>query len=207
MKLVIGLGNPGRQYVGTRHNIGFMAVDRLAENWGGVLWKERERCFVSENRPYGPATKVVLAKPQTYMNLSGEAVADLLEWYKIPVDDVIVISDDIDLTLGRIRIRQGGGSGGHRGLASILRYLPSDNFVRIRVGIGRPRQGRDVAEHVLKTFLPEEREEVNNAVAKAAAAVECVIRQGVLVAMNDYNRVMKNETIVSERPPVSGGGE
>ncbi|BBB90301.1 MAG TPA: aminoacyl-tRNA hydrolase [Methylomusa anaerophila] len=186
MKIVAGLGNPGQEYSVTRHNVGFMAVDLLADRWGIAItsWREREKALAAEYRGSEP---VLLVKPQTYMNLSGIAVGALARWYKIPVTDIIVIYDDLDLPVGKLRLRSKGGSGGHRGIESLLEHLGQDAFARIRVGIGRPPQGWETADYVLSRFTAEETPLIKDAITRAADAVECLLKEGFNKAMNKFN--------------------
>lgn len=185
MKIVVGLGNPGSEYSGTRHNVGFMAIDELARRLGISSWKKRNQALVAE---YRGAEPVVLVKPQTYMNLSGIAVGELARWYKVPPADVIVIFDDMDLPVGRLRLRTKGGSGGHRGIESLLNHLPNDGFGRVRIGIDRPPTSWQVADYVLSSFTPEEQPLLNEAIVRAAEATEYIVKQGMTKAMNVYNK-------------------
>lgn len=185
MKIVVGLGNPGNQYKETRHNIGFQVVDELARRWSVAAWKRRYEAEVSEHRAIGP---VLLVKPQTYMNLSGSSVREAAKFYKTPPEDIIVIHDDLDLPSGRLRIRERGGSGGHRGIESILAQLGSDEFVRVRFGVGRPPEGWESADYVLGRFAAEEQALIREAVGKAADAVEAILKEGTAAAMNRFNR-------------------
>ena len=185
MKIVVGLGNPGSQYKETRHNIGFQVVDELARRWNTGAWKKRYEAEVSEHRAIGP---VLLVKPQTYMNLSGTAVREAAKFYKTAPTEIVVVHDDLDLPAGRLRIRERGGSGGHRGIESILTQLGSDEFVRVRVGVGRPPSGWDSADYVLGRFAPEEQDLIREAVTKAADAIEMILKEGAAPAMNRYNR-------------------
>lgn len=187
MKLIVGLGNPGREYAATRHNAGFMVIDRLAPDMGVAVEKKMFKALVGQGRIEGE--KVVLAKPQTYMNLSGEAVSALLNWYKLTTADLIVIYDDLDLPPGKLRIRSGGGSGGHKGMQSIIQVLGTENFLRVRVGIGRPAEPDfETADYVLSRFGGNEAKEVEEALDLAAEAVRCIVRDGVERAMNLYNK-------------------
>lgn len=189
-KLVVGLGNPGKEYEGTRHNIGFAVLDRIAEKFGGSFrGKWRFSAKIAEVAA-GDVGKVVLAKPQTFMNRSGTAVNTLLQWLKIEPAQLLVVVDDADLPLGQIRLRTAGGSGGHNGLRSIIETLGgNEEFARLRVGIGRSAPlGSDISGHVLGRFAPSERELAEQAVAEAVKAVDCCLREGVTVAMNQFNR-------------------
>lgn len=185
MKIIVGLGNPGNEYSDTRHNVGFMAVDELARRLGVHSWKKRSQALIAECRGEEP---LILVKPQTFMNLSGVAVGELARWYKVAVEDIIVIFDDMDLPTGRLRLRMKGGSGGHKGIESLLTHLPKDNFARIRIGIDRPQTGWQVVDHVLSSFTTEERPLLQEAIVKAAEAVECVVKQGFDKGMNVYNK-------------------
>jgi PTH1 family peptidyl-tRNA hydrolase len=184
-KLVVGLGNPGPDYAGSRHNIGFEVVDELAKQWGCSL-RRKLRVFAD----VGTAAGVTLAKPRTFMNRSGTAVAALLQWLKLSPQQLLVIVDDADLPLGQIRLRASGGSGGHNGLRSIIEALGgNEQFPRLRVGIGRRgRPGEDITDHVLSRFEPAERDTAARAVATAAEAVRCCVTEGLTEAMNRFNR-------------------
>ncbi len=189
-KLVVGLGNPGKEYEGTRHNIGFVALDRLAEKLDcSFRSKSRFSALVAE-AVAGEAGKVVLAKPQTFMNRSGTAVNALLTWLKIEPAQLLVVVDDADLPLGQIRLRLAGGSGGHNGLRSIIETLGgNEEFARLRVGIGRSAPlGADISGHVLGRFATVERESAGQAVAVAVEAMDCCLREGLTEAMNQFNR-------------------
>ncbi|WP_378951146.1 aminoacyl-tRNA hydrolase [Pelosinus sp. sgz500959] len=185
MKIVVGLGNPGDEYRDTRHNVGFMAVDEIARRLGIHSWKKRNQALVAE---YRGDESILLVKPQTYMNLSGIAVGELARWYKVPVEDVIVIFDDMDLPIGRLRLRMKGGSGGHRGIESLLNQLSKDTFNRVRIGIDRPPTGWQVVDYVLSRFTKEEQPLLESAIDKAAEAVECIVKQGMNKAMNIHNK-------------------
>ena len=185
MKLIVGLGNPGREYSETRHNIGWMVLDVLAKRWEGN-WRLKDNAEVLEARREGEV--LLLVKPQTYMNLSGEAVAPLARFYKVPAEDVIVIYDDMDLPTGKLRLRMKGGSGGHRGIESLLYHLRQDTFNRVRLGIGRPPVGWAAPDYVLSRFHQEEQEDLNSALEKAADAVEGILKLGMSNAMNRFNR-------------------
>jgi PTH1 family peptidyl-tRNA hydrolase len=185
VKLVAGLGNPGSKYAMTRHNIGFMVADLLAARHSISIGKEKKRSETGKGMIVG--TPVVLTKPLTFMNLSGETVGPLAAYLDIIVEDIIVIHDDLDLDFGRIKIKTGGGHGGHNGLKSLISHLSSREFVRIRVGIGKPPAGGDVSSYVLNQFSAEEKKELNNVIELAADAVEAVISEGVARAMNNFN--------------------
>ncbi|MDI3341019.1 MAG: aminoacyl-tRNA hydrolase [Sphaerobacter sp.] len=184
--LIVGLGNPGPRYAATRHNIGFMVVDELARRFPPG---ETRRRFDSELiETTGPRGRVVLLKPQTYMNLSGNAVAPTARWYRVPLDRILIIYDDLDLPFGRIRLRPGGSSAGHNGLASVLQMLGTERVPRLRVGIGRPANGNTVG-YVLSRFRPEEERRLPDIIALAADAALAWYQDGIDAAMNMYNRV------------------
>lgn len=186
MKIIVGLGNPGQEYSATRHNVGFMVMDELARRWSIGSWRERFEALTAEYR--NENTQIILVKPQTYMNLSGTAAGALARWYKVPVEDIIVIYDDMDLPTGRLRLRLKGGSGGHRGIESLLTHLGQDTFVRVRLGIGRPPQGWEVVDYVLSKFTVDETPLLQTAIERAAEAVECIVTAGINKAMNKYNK-------------------
>lgn len=186
MKLVVGLGNPGPKYEGTRHNVGFAALDLLARRHG-ANWETAPRgieALVARWR----AEDVVLAKPLTFMNLSGLAVQPLLQFYKIAAPDALVIVDEVQLETGRIRIRPEGSSGGHNGLKSVFASLGTEQVPRLRIGVGRGDARRDLADHVLARFDPDERDLIAEAIERAADAAELFVAEGPLAAMNRYNR-------------------
>jgi PTH1 family peptidyl-tRNA hydrolase len=183
MKLVVGLGNPGKEYKLTRHNIGFMVAEELAERAASLKNISRFEAVVAEAQLGGE--KVLLAKPLTFMNLSGRAVISIIRWYKIAQTDFIIVYDDMDLPMGSVRIRATGGSGGHNGMKSIVQYLGTQEFARIRLGIGRAESSS--IPWVLGKFTSEELAEVEPAVKKAADAVECWCRHGITQTMNSYN--------------------
>lgn len=184
---VVGLGNPGEEYKGTRHNIGFEVVDVVAARDSIVIRRPEFRALTATVRIC--RSMVIVMKPQEYMNRSGGSVADALEALGIGASNLIVVYDDIDLPLGRLRVRVGGSSAGHRGVASILQELASDAFVRVRVGVGRPPQDVGVVDHVLSPFAPDEMDEVTRAVERAADAVQTIVCEGPQAAMETFNRV------------------
>ena len=184
--LLVCLGNPGKQYENTRHNVGFMAADLLSEREGIKLNKLRYRALTGEMTLGGQ--RVLVLKPQTYMNLSGEAVKLAGGFYKIPPERVLVISDDVSLPLGKLRIRASGSAGGHNGLKNIIAHLRTDAFPRIRVGVGAPAHPEhEMVDWVIGNFTGEERKVVRQAVERAADAAECLIAHGVGEAQNRYN--------------------
>ena len=180
------LGNPGREYEGTRHNIGFLTADALERREGVKINKLRYRALTGEFRAGGQ--RVLVLKPQTYMNLSGESVKLAGGFYKIPPDHVLVVSDDVALPLGKLRIRAGGSAGGHNGLKNIIAHLGTDQFPRIRVGVGAPEHpDHEMIDWVIGKFSPAEKKVVDEAVSRALDAVLCVIERGVNEAQNRYN--------------------
>jgi len=186
MKLVVGLGNPGAKYDGTRHNLGFAAVDLLATRHGGT-WEAAPRgieALIARWR----AGDAVLAKPLTFMNLSGAAIVGLLQFYKIELPDLLVIVDEAQLETGRLRIRPWGSAGGHNGLKSAIAALGTDQFPRMRIGVGRGDSRRDLADHVLGRFEPDETTIVEDAIVRAADAAETFVADDVVTAMNRFNR-------------------
>ena len=187
MYLIVGLGNPGRQYEATRHNMGFDAIDCLVEEHrvpqGGVKF----------NAMYGKAViggeKAILMKPLSYMNLSGGPVRDMVNYFKVdPETELIVIYDDIDLEPGNLRIRKQGSAGGHNGIKDIIRQLGTEKFLRVKIGVGAKPSGWDLADHVLSRFTDGDRKLVDEAIERAAKAVEMILSDGVDAAMNAYNR-------------------
>ena len=187
MKLIVGLGNPGRKYDRTRHNIGFRVVDDIAQKNRVAVKKRSCDSLVGELINVGEP--VLLAKPQTYMNLSGPAVKALLKSTRSSPENLVVIYDELDLPFGRIRVRQKGSAAGHRGAMSIMETLAGAPFYRVRVGIGRPPQGVEPADFVLQPFSPDEVEQLDAVVARAANAALCILREGGDRAMEKFNRV------------------
>ena len=184
MKVVVGIGNPGRRYEGTRHNLGFRVVDRLAGRHGIVVSRRRFDALSGDGLV--GAQRALLVKPQTYVNLSGSAVAPHVRWHKCPLDHLLVVCDDLNLDLGRLRTRRKGSSGGHNGLASIIECLGTDAFARIRVGIGRGR-GHDPVAHVLSRFDRDEEPVIESVVDRAVDAVEAWLAGGTDAVMNAFN--------------------
>ncbi len=187
MKLVAGLGNPGPRYAESRHNLGFMVVDALAQRWrvDASAYEKRFEAQLGEAMRSGQ--RVFLLKPQTYMNLSGRSVAALARFYRVPLADVLVVYDELDLPLGTIRVRARGSAGGHNGMSDVIRHLSSDQVARVRVGIGKVHSAATV-EHVLSRFMPSEREAAEQVIDLAADAVECWLARGATEAMNQFNR-------------------
>lgn len=184
MRLVAGLGNPGEKYADTRHNIGFMVLDELAGRLGAGAFRKHCRSLVAETRQGGD--RLVLAKPQTFMNKSGEALASLLGWYKVPLSNLLVVYDDMDLPLGQLRLRAAGSAGSHNGMRSIISCLGARDIPRLRVGIGQA-PGVEAVSHVLGHFAAAERPLVDAAVQAAADAVEMTVACGLEAAMNRFN--------------------
>jgi len=185
VKLVAGLGNPGDRYAMTRHNVGFMVADLLAERHSINIGKEKKRSETGKGIIAG--APVVITKPLTFMNLSGEAIGPLAAYLGIEAEDVVVIHDDLDLDFGRIKIKAGGGHGGHNGLKSLISHLNSREFIRIRVGIGKPPADSDVSAYVLNCFSADEKKELGHVIGRAGDAVEAVISEGTTRAMNSFN--------------------
>ncbi len=186
VKIVVGLGNPGRKYEGTPHNVGFDVVDCLAQRSSHKL-RGSLRFKAQTAKAVVGTESVLLVKPQTFMNLSGEAVGAVMRYHKVNPSDVLVLLDDVDLELGRIRVRSSGGSGGHKGLASVIQHLGVEEFVRIRMGVGRGRAEADVVSHVLSQFDSAQSKTVNGMIERAADAVCVVLESGVEMAMNRFN--------------------
>ena len=184
MKLIVGLGNPGSQYALTRHNIGFMIIDNLASKYG-ISLSDKKKCLLGEG--FIDNERVVLVKPQTFMNLSGEAVKPVFSSRNVDLEDLIIIHDDIDLEFARIKIKVGGGHGGHNGIRSIASHLGSRDFARVRVGIGRSVHGEDVSNYVLSPFSKDEKVELDTLMERTTKAVEAVVNEGALTAMNNFN--------------------
>jgi PTH1 family peptidyl-tRNA hydrolase len=193
MYLIVGLGNPGNRYDNTRHNAGFVVVDRLAERWGCSVDKKQLGALVAKARIGNEP--VVLAKPQSFMNRSGHPVASLLGYYKVDPAKLIVIHDELDLDLGRVKLKLGGGHGGHNGIRDIKAQLGNRDFSRVRFGITKAPAGWETANYVLGKWSSEQRTLVDSALEQAADAVESIVRDGLEAAMNVFN--MKMETIVS----------
>ena len=186
MFLIVGLGNPGKQYEHTRHNIGFDVMDALAEKYNISISEKKHKALCGKGVING--VKVVLAKPQTYMNLSGESVAELVNYYKMdPEEEMIVIYDDISLAPGNLRIRKKGSAGGHNGIKNIIAHLGTQEFPRIKVGVGDKPPRMDLADYVLSRFSKEDREKMEQAFKDAAEAVEVMITEGADAAMNRFN--------------------
>lgn len=189
--MIAGLGNPGREHRGNRHNVGFHCLDRLAEKYGLAFGKKQHQAECTQGRIAGH--KVILAKPQTYVNLSGEAVGALARFYKIEPHDILVIYDDLDLPQGATRLRSDGGAGGHNGVKSIIQHLNTQAFPRLRVGIGRPPGRMEPKDYVLQDFGPDEQTIMDEVYVRVVNAVETFITAGVKAAMNQFNVTPKDK--------------
>lgn len=192
MYIIVGLGNPGRQYEGTRHNIGFRVIDEIAAKYRIDVAEKKYKALVGKGMIQGE--KVVLVKPQTFMNLSGESVRSVIDYYKIDeMTELILILDDVSLPPGQLRIRKKGSAGGHNGLKNIILHLNHDVFMRIRIGIGEKPSGYDLADYVLGHFAKEEKELVMQSIKDASEAVEVLLTDGPDKAMNQFNKKVNKE--------------
>ncbi len=190
--LIVGLGNPGREYAETRHNIGFMASDRLAALWGAG-WNLETKFQSRLAKAAVEGKRLLLSQPQTYMNASGEAVAAIANFHRVPPARVLVLVDDADLPLGEVRMRPGGSAGGHHGIESVIRHLGTNDFPRLRMGIGRGARGaREITGFVLAPFSPAEKTVVDLVVDRAARQVEIWVRDGIQQAMNRFNGAVES---------------
>lgn len=190
MFLIVGLGNPGKNYEHTRHNVGFDVMDAIADKYNISISEKKHKALCGKGSIEGE--KVILAKPQTYMNLSGESVVELLNYYKLdPADEMIVIYDDISLLPGNLRIRKKGSAGGHNGIKNIIAMTGTDTFLRIKVGVGEKPRGWDLADYVLGHFDAAERKDVEEAIVHAVSAAEIMLQGEVDTAMNEYNSKKK----------------
>ena len=185
MRCFIGLGNPGLKYDSTRHNIGFMAIDQLSEDTSIALDQNKFKCHYGTG--FFKGEKIMLVKPQTFMNLSGEGVRPLIDYYGIELEDIVVIYDDLDLPLGRIRLRQKGRGGGHNGIKSLNQHLSSEKYNRIRLGIDRPFQGMTVTAYVLGKFRKEDEQVLNKVLERSSEACQSFVSEEFLDVMNQYN--------------------
>ena len=183
--LIVGLGNPGREYRLTRHNIGFMCLDRLGDRLGTAFTRVESRALVA--KAAYESSRLILAKPQTYMNLSGQAVSALARFYKVPLEHLLVAYDDVDLPLGMLRLRPGGGSAGQKGMQSIVERLGTQTFPRLRLGIGRPPGRMEAADYVLQDFSRQETELLPDLLDRATQAMFTFVKYGLTTAMNQYN--------------------
>ncbi|HLS39887.1 MAG TPA: aminoacyl-tRNA hydrolase [Ornithinicoccus sp.] len=190
--LVVGLGNPGPRYAGNRHNIGAMVVAELAQRAGATPRQHKARAWVSEIRlgtlPGGaPGPRAVLAQPMTYMNVSGGPVANLVRFYKVPLEQLVVVHDELDIDFGQVRVKRGGGEGGHNGLRSISQALGTRDYLRVRLGIGRPPGRQDPADYVLSDFPARDRAEVELLITDGADAVEQLVTEGLVAVQNHFH--------------------
>lgn len=190
--LITGLGNPGRQYAANRHNVGFMVLDSLAERLGVSMARMESKALVAKAEYVG--NHLILAKPQTYMNLSGQAVRSLARYYKVSLDMLIVVYDDVDLPFGTLRLRPAGGSGGHKGMVSIIDALGTQDFPRLRIGIGRPPGRMDAADYVLRDFNRDETGELPLVCQQSVEALLTYISRGIAAAMNTYNTGLSTDS-------------
>jgi len=189
MKVIVGLGNPGKEYEETRHNIGFKVIGKLARENNISVTKNKHKALIGDG--IIATEKVMLVMPQTFMNLSGESVGAILNFYKIDVEDLIVVYDDISLNVGDLRIRQKGSAGGHNGMKNIIAHLGTDNFTRIKVGVGNKPVGRDLADYVLGKFPKGESKIVSTSIENCSECIEKLIKNGINSAMNEYNQRKK----------------
>lgn len=189
MKIIIGLGNPEKEYKNTRHNVGFEVINKISNDYNIDINKLKFKAHIGEG--FISSQKVMLVKPQTYMNLSGISVRDILSFYKLINDDIIIIYDDVSLPFGDIRIREKGSAGGHNGIKSIIQYLDTDAFLRIKVGIDEKPKNYDLADYVLSRLTKQEQEKLDIGIDKAALAVLDILNNGTKHAMNNYNRRLK----------------
>ena len=190
MFLIAGLGNPGKEYENTRHNAGFMVLDALADKLGADISEKKHKALCG--RAVIGGQKVILLKPQTYMNSSGESIRAAADYYKVDPEDILVVYDDISLAPGQIRIRKKGSAGGHNGIKNIIANLGTDHFMRVKVGVGEKPKNWDLADYVLSPFTKDERPLVNLAIEHAAKAIEQMLNGDVDAAMNEYNRKSAN---------------
>ena len=191
MKIFVGLGNPTNEYSATKHNVGFMLADKLAAELGALSWRENFSAQVAET--FLDGEKILIVKPQTFMNASGESVVPIVDFYKLPLENLIVAHDDMDLPVGKIRLRPSGSGGGHRGIASIIQNFGGlKNFPRVRIGIGRPPANRTVNGHVLSPFNDDDKVKISGALNELVPAVICFFREGIDAAMNKFNPKRNN---------------
>lgn len=209
MRFVAGLGNPGRKYEGTRHNVGFLVVDRLVERWNIDCTKVQHGALVGS----GPIRheKAVLFKPQTFMNRSGHPARSVVGYFKGQIDDLIVVHDELDLPFGAVRIKLGGGHGGHNGLRDLHKHMGGPGYLRVRVGIGRPPEGWETADYVLGKWNATEKDSLAGVVDTAADGVELLLAEGLEAAMNRFNvrpgRGRKESKPAADQSPAPAGGE
>ena len=187
MYIIVGLGNPGREFVNTRHNIGFDVIDVLADEENISILEKKHKAIIGKGVVAGQ--KCILAKPVTFMNRSGESVREMIDYYKVDeTDELIIISDDVSLDVGKVRIRKKGSAGGHNGLKNIIEHLGHDNFIRVKIGVGEKPKGWDLADYVLGRFSGPERETLNETAKWASDAIRAIVAEGPDGAMNKFNR-------------------
>ena len=186
MKLIVGLGNPGAEYAKTRHNAGFLLVEKLATQWKAG-WNNERKFVAKLAKGSRGGKKILLCEPQTFMNLSGETVAAVKQFYQLPLENILVAVDDADLPLGEIRLRPGGGSGGHHGLDSVAQHLGSKEYARLRLGIGRQNEARQITGHVLGRFSADENVVLEKVLERAGGQLECWLKSGLQKAMSQFN--------------------
>ncbi len=191
MIVIAGLGNPGKEYDKTKHNVGFWVIDQLAKEYNIDVTKFKHKALIGDGVIAGK--KVLLVKPQTYMNLSGESIREVLKFYKIPIEQFYVIYDDTSLPLSSVRIREKGSAGGHNGIKNIIAHLNTDAFIRIKVGIGEKPNGWDLADYVLAKFSKDDEPLILSGVEKASHAIEILLTKGIVEAMNQTNQKLKKE--------------
>lgn len=185
MKIIVGLGNPTREYEGTRHNIGFSVIYSISDEYNIRVDTKKHKALIGKGMIEGE--KVILAMPMTYMNLSGESVREIMDYYKCTPEDIIVVYDDISLDVGKLRIRAKGSAGGHNGIKNIIQHLGTDVFPRVKVGVGEKPKGMDLADYVLGHFSKDEQPLIRESVERAKDAVSCMLSEGIASAMNKYN--------------------
>ncbi len=185
MFVIVGLGNPGKDYAGTRHNIGFEVIYNIADKFSIRLDREKFKAIIGEGKIDGE--KVMLVMPLTYMNLSGDSVKDILSFYKLTNEDIVIVYDDISLDVGKIRVRSKGSAGGHNGIKNIINKIGTENFKRVRVGVGEKPEKWDLADYVLSRFTKDEDKAIIEAIEKSTEAVEIIVKDGIDKAMNKYN--------------------
>lgn len=191
MHIIVGLGNPGREYVGTRHNVGFDVISRLSEDYNIPLDFKKHKALCGRGRIEGQ--RVLLAQPQTFMNASGESIRELMDYYKVSTENIIIVYDDISLDVGQLRVRPKGSAGGHNGIKSIIQHMGTQEFPRVRVGVGDKPRGWDLVDYVLSRFPASEEPTMQEAFERAAAACKVILLDGVEEAMNQFNRKIGTE--------------
>ena len=204
MYIIAGLGNPGKKYENTRHNMGFLVLDAFAERHGIKVSRIKHKALTGDGIVAGE--KVLLVKPQTYMNLSGESLREVMDYYKVPIENLIVIYDDLDLETGALRIRKKGSSGSHNGMKSVIYQLQDDGFPRIRIGIGGA-DGRDWKDYVTGGVSKEEADVLSETIRRAADAVTCILEEGIDIAMNKYNTPKKKKEKPEQEEELSEAGD